>query len=67
MARTLSVKLDDATDAILSRVAPARTASAYIRVAIVEKAARDALRGEFHELLARVARLERELGVVADG
>ncbi len=60
--------LDEPTDAILERVAPAGDKSAYIRAAIAEKAARDEQRGEVDELAelrTRLERVERELGLDA--
>ncbi len=62
--------MDEPTDAILDRVAPRGDKSAYIRTAVVEKAARDEQRGELDELRrehaelrVRLERVERELGL----
>lgn len=61
VARKTSVNIDDPTDEILRRVAPAGQAAAYIRTAIIEKAARDEQRDVIADLLARVGALEAEL------
>ena len=70
MSRRLTVTMDEPTDAILERVAPAGDKSAYIRTAIAEKAARDEQRDEnaaLAELRARVERVERALGIGPPG
>lgn len=61
--RRATIHLDDETDAILRRVAQPGQESAYVRAAIIEKAARDEQRDELARLAERVARLEREAGI----
>lgn len=55
--------IDEATDKILQRVAPPGKAAQYIRVAIIEKAARDELRDELEDLRARLEHAEARLGI----
>jgi polyhydroxyalkanoate synthesis regulator phasin len=55
------VVLDETTDEILRRVAEPGQEAAYVRAAIIEKAARDEQRSELDQLRERVARLEAEL------
>lgn len=71
-ARRHNVTLDDPTDEVLRRVAKPGQESAYIRAAVNEKAARDEQRSEMDELraineqlLERLARVERHLGIEA--
>jgi hypothetical protein len=58
-ARRLNVTLDEHTDEILRRFAQPGQEAAYVRAAILEKAARDELRGELDELRKRLDALER--------
>lgn len=69
-ARRHNVTLDDPTDEVLRRVARPGQEAAYIRAAVHEKAARDEQRSEMDELrtineqlLVRVGRVERHLGI----
>ena len=60
--RKTTVRLDDETDAILRREAKPGQESAYVRAAIIEKAARDEMRSEVDELRRRLDALERRIG-----
>jgi len=51
---SLTVTIDDATNEILGRVAPGGDPSAYVRAAIIEKAARDEKRDELDDLRDRL-------------
>lgn len=57
--------LDDQTQEILHRVAPPGQGAAWVRAAIIEKAARDEQRGELQQILERLERIERKLGLRA--
>jgi hypothetical protein len=59
----MSLTLDDETTAIVRREAKPNQGSAWVRTAIIEKAARDEHRAELDELRARVAFIERHLGI----
>jgi hypothetical protein len=59
----MSLTLDDETTAIVRREAKPNQGSAWVRAAIIEKAARDEHRSELDELRARVERLERHLEI----
>jgi polyhydroxyalkanoate synthesis regulator phasin len=57
----IKVSLDDHSNSVLRRVTKSGRYSGYIRAAILEKAARDEMRGEVDELRAEVAQLRDEL------
>jgi polyhydroxyalkanoate synthesis regulator phasin len=59
--RRLNVTLDEPTDEILRRVAKPGDEAAYVRAAIIEKAARDEQRAEVDQLRAQVKDLEARL------
>jgi hypothetical protein len=68
--RRLNVSLDEHTDEILRRVAKPGDEAAYVRAAVIEKAARDEHRGELDELRDelrdvrdRLDAIERKLGI----
>jgi hypothetical protein len=61
--RRFLVRLDDSTDALLRRMAAPGQESAFVRAAIIEKAARDDQRSELDELRQRVQRIERKIGL----
>lgn len=60
-ARRLKVTSDPHLDDLLRRLTKPGSEAAYIRMAIVEKAARDEYRGELDDLRRRVERLERRI------
>jgi hypothetical protein len=59
----MALTLDDETTAIVRREAKPNQGSAWIRAAIIEKAARDEHRSALDELRTRVERIERHLGI----
>jgi hypothetical protein len=61
--RRLNVTLDEMTNEILRRFAHPGQEAAYVRAAILEKAARDEVRGELDKLRERLDRVERELQI----
>lgn len=61
--RRLNVRLDPETDALLRRVAEPGKESAWVRCAIIEKAARDEQRSELDALRQRLRAVELKLGI----
>lgn len=61
--RRLNVTLDEMTNEILRRFAHPGQEAAYVRAAILEKAARDEVRGELDKLRERLERVERQLQI----
>lgn len=61
--RRINVTLDNHTDEILRRAARPGQEAAYVRVAVIEKAARDEYRDELAQLRARLERIEKALNV----
>lgn len=62
-ARRLNVTLDEMTNEILRRFARPGQEAAYVRAAILEKAARDEVRGELDLLRTRLEHVERKLQI----
>lgn len=57
------MSIDTSTQEILRRGAKRGQVAAYVRAAIIEKAARDEMRDELAELRARLDQIERKLGI----
>ncbi len=61
MSRKRLITFDAPSDEIVKREAQPGDVSAYVRAAVIEKAARDQQRSELDELRARLDRVERKL------